>query len=342
MIIRDIVVLGASAGGVETLSELVGKLPKDFPAAVFVVMHLSPFSPSSLPQILSNSGPLPAFHPKDGETIRPGRIYVALPDRHLLVEKNKVRVANGPKENRFRPSVDALFRSVAYACGSRVIGAVLTGSLDDGTSGLWAIKRRGGIAIIQDPGEATFSSMPANVLKQVKVDYTVRIAAMGELLCRLVAKPVGKTPKLGKSELRRMELEVRIASRDNAFEQGIMELGKLSPFTCPECNGALVHLAEGNIIRFRCHTGHSFTPSALLAGATEANEALLWQAMRGMEEVTMLLEQIGKHFADKGEARVAQLFIRKAQKNRVRAQVIHDSVMTEQRLSEDLRHGEGD
>jgi two-component system chemotaxis response regulator CheB len=150
---------------------------------------------------------------------------------------------------------------------------------------------------------------------------------------------VAKRPKLTKKELRRLELEVKIASHDNAFEQGIMELGKLSPFTCPECHGALVHLKEGTIIRFRCHTGHAFTPSALLAGATQANEELLWQAMRGMEEVTMLLEQIGKHFADKGEAGTAQLFNQKAEQNRKRARVIHDSVMTEQRLSEDLRHG---
>ena len=159
---RDIVVIGASAGGVAVLTELVQSLPADFHAAVFIVLHIPPHSPSVLPQILSAAGPLQAVHPVDGERIQKGRIYIASPDHHLLIEDGHVVVRKGPKENRFRPSVDALFRSAAYIYGPRVIGIVLTGTLDDGTSGLWSIKRLGGVAIIQEPKEAPFPSMPAS------------------------------------------------------------------------------------------------------------------------------------------------------------------------------------
>jgi two-component system, chemotaxis family, protein-glutamate methylesterase/glutaminase len=152
---RDIVVIGSSAGGITPLSELVGGLPPDFPASILIVQHIPPHAPSMLPEILSRAGPLPAVHPKPNEPIQPGRIYVAPPDHHLLIaESGKAIVARGPKENRFRPSIDALFRSAAYVYGPRVIGVVLSGALDDGTSGLWSVKRMGGMAVIQDPEDA--------------------------------------------------------------------------------------------------------------------------------------------------------------------------------------------
>jgi len=161
---RDIVVIGASAGGVYASQDLVASLPEDFDAAIFVVLHVAAHSPSFLPNILKASGALVAVHPNDGEAIASGRIYVAPPDHHLLIEGNRVLVKKGPKENRFRPSIDALFRSAAYTFGPRVIGVVLTGMLNDGTSGMWSVKRLGGVGIIQEPAEALYPSMPASVL----------------------------------------------------------------------------------------------------------------------------------------------------------------------------------
>lgn len=147
---HDIIVVGASAGGVETLAEMVSRLPADLPAAVFIVLHVPPYGTSVLPSILSRRGPLPAYHPADGEQIRPGRIYVAPPDHHLIIQQDKVRLTRGPAENRHRPAIDTLFRSAARFYGPRVAGVVLTGTLDDGTAGLLAVKMRGGSALAQD------------------------------------------------------------------------------------------------------------------------------------------------------------------------------------------------
>jgi two-component system chemotaxis response regulator CheB len=334
---RDIVVVGASAGGVEALSRFVEALPCDFPAALFVVLHVPAHSPSRLPEILTSRGPLKAFHAEDGEPISRGRIYVAPPDRHLLLEKNRVLVKNGPKENRFRPSVDALFRSAAYVFGSRAVGIVLSGALDDGTSGLWTIKRMNGVAIAQEPTEAAFSDMPANALQHIKMDHVVPVAQMGTLLAGIVGEIAPKPPKLSAKEKKRLEMEICIARHDCTFERGIMDIGELSPFTCPECHGALVRLKEGDRLRFRCHTGHAFTASGLLAGITQGNEDKLWQAMRSYEESVMLLEHLGKHFKESKQAKSAQRFFKKAQEARDMAQVIHQAILKTENLSEDLQ-----
>jgi len=181
---RDIIVIGASAGGIEALKRLVSELPEDMPAALFVAMHLS-HEPSFLPQILTLAGKLPAEHPADNEPIRTGRIHVAPPNRHMLIEPGRVRLHMGPKENGYRPSIDFLFRSAASAYGPRVAGVVLSGMRDDGVAGLWAIKSQGGLAIVQDPGEATFRSMPLNALTRIDVDFCDSVAAIGGLLARI-------------------------------------------------------------------------------------------------------------------------------------------------------------
>ena len=168
---KDIVVIGASAGGMEALQKLVARLPADLPAALFVVWHLSPGLKSILPSVLDRAGPLRALHPQDGDRIEPGRVYVAPNDHHMLLEKGYVRITKGPKENRFRPAVDPLFRSAAYVYGPRTIGVVLTGALDDGTAGLWTIKLRGGTAIVQEPADAMIRSMPLNALEHTAADY---------------------------------------------------------------------------------------------------------------------------------------------------------------------------
>src|SRR5689334_10290095 len=265
---KDIVVVGASAGGMGALAKLAAGLPADFPAAVFVVWHLSPGVRSVLPQVLTRAGPLNAHVPSDGDRIEPGRIYVAPNDHHMLLEKGYIRVARGPKENRFRPAVDPLFRSAAYIYGPRVIGIVLSGALDDGTSGLWSIKMRGGTAIVQDPEDAEHRSMPLNALGNVAVDYTLPVEKIGPLLARLVGEEAPARAGMAQTELERMQAEIQIAAGGDALEQDIKRFGEFSAFTCPECSGVLTLLRDGTMQRYRCHTGHAYSAGALMESSS--------------------------------------------------------------------------
>ncbi|WP_081909105.1 chemotaxis protein CheB [Deinococcus sp. YIM 77859] len=332
---QRLVVIGASAGGVESLIDLAAALPPDFPAPVLVVVHIPAGTRSLLPQILRRAGPLPAIHPQDGEPLMAGRIYVALPDHHLLVEQGRVAVTKGPKENRFRPAIDALFRSAAYVYGSAVIGVILSGTLDDGVSGLWTIKRRGGVAVVQQPDDALYSEMPVNALQQVDVDYVVPLAELGELLTRLVTQSSQDgEDQMNEEERRRLETEVRIAAEDGALEQGILEMGELSAIACPDCHGALVRLQEGGHVRYRCHTGHAFSASALLAGVNESVEDSLWSAVRALEESTILLRQLGEHHADAGNVRTAELFFDQAHAAEERSRRVRDVLIQENPLDD--------
>ncbi|GAA5512931.1 protein-glutamate methylesterase/protein-glutamine glutaminase [Deinococcus carri] len=334
---QRIVVIGASAGGVESLMDLAASLPADFPVPLLVVLHVPAHGPTLLPQILRRCGPLPAAQAEDGEPLLPGRIYVAPPDHHLLVEDGHVAVTRGPKENRFRPSVDTLFRSAAYAYGPAAIGVVLSGTMDDGTSGLWTIKRRGGVTIVQQPEDALFSEMPENALQQVEVDHVVPLGELAALLTRLVRQETGGgEDRMNEEERRRLETEVRIAAEDNAFEQQVMSLGNLSAITCPECHGSLVRLHEGGTVRYRCHTGHAFSVNALLTGTTEAVEDSLWGAIRGLEESTMLLHQLGEHYAGTGNARLAEAFLDQAHEAEERFRQIRQILLRHRPLDSPL------
>jgi two-component system chemotaxis response regulator CheB len=184
---HDIVVIGASAGGIEALRQLLRGIPPDFPAAVLVVVHLRPRGPSSLPSILSHSGSLPAAFASADEPIEPGRIYVAPPDHHMIVEDWRVQLWRGPKENLHRPAINTLFRSAAVSHRARVVGVILSGFLDDGSAGLWWIKRYGGVTVVQDPSEATFPEMAQNAIEYVEIDHVVRLCQMGKLLSDLAA-----------------------------------------------------------------------------------------------------------------------------------------------------------
>ena len=210
---KDIVVIGASAGGMEALQALVAGLPRDLRASVFVVWHMpQAMGRTILPHLLAKAGPLGAEHPKDGERIAPGRIYVAPPDRHMLIEEGYIRITKGPKENRFRPAVDPLFRSSAYVYGPRVVGVVLSGALDDGTAGLWTIKLRGGTAVVQEPSEALIRSMPLNALHNVDIDHKLGVAEIGELIARLVRQDAQAPPAVAERESAKTAHEIRIAS----------------------------------------------------------------------------------------------------------------------------------
>jgi two-component system, chemotaxis family, protein-glutamate methylesterase/glutaminase len=309
------IVIGASAGGLEPLREVVSQLPADLPAPVFVVMHVPANHHSYLPEILSKTGPLPALHPEDNTKVEAGFIYVAPPDHHLLIDNSFIAVKRGPKENGFRPSIDALFRSAAYSYGSGAIGVVLSGALHDGASGLWSIKRLGGIAIVQEPYEAEYPSMPRSALEYIDANYKIRAKEMGPLLTQLTQEEPTQEEIVGNSideDLRRLAIETQVAAGVNLPEKTILELGPLTQFTCPECKGSLVGITEGHLLRFRCHTGHGFSADALLEGVTETIGGLIWQTTRALQEGSMLLEHIGRHIQESDRSAQADLILAKA------------------------------
>jgi len=297
-----VVVIGGSAGALEPLREIIHRLPSDFPAAVLVVIHLSPDYPSRLPDILRSTSVLPVEHAPQHGPLLPGHIYVAPPDHHLLVGKTEVSLSLGPKENRSRPSIDVLFRSAAYTHGSQVIGVLLSGMLDDGTSGLWTIKQLGGHAVIQHPEEALYPSMPMTAAQQIDVDAIEPVRDIVTRLEYLLHLPTfGQQPRaMDNAEWQRLTLEVGIAQQDSAFEGGILNEGEFSAFTCPECHGVLVKLKEGGRVRFRCHTGHAYSAEALLSDLRTSVEMNVWNTVRVVEEEVMLLEHLAKH-ADEAE-----------------------------------------
>jgi two-component system chemotaxis response regulator CheB len=301
---HDIVVVGASAGGVEALAELAASLPADLPAAVFVVLHIPATGTSALPDILSRHGPLPASHVKDGELIERGRIYVAPPDHHALLRAGQVRLTRGPRENGHRPAVDSLFRSAAREYATRVIGVVLSGALDDGTAGLLAIKSRGGLAVVQEAGDALYPAMPCHALEHVRVDHVVAVASMGKLLARLTAEPAGGPPGPVPTS---MKVEVDVEGFSLEAIEG-ENPGKPSGFSCPDCNGVLWEIQTGDLHRYRCRVGHAWSPASLLTQQTEALEGALWIALRTLEERAALARRLAEPARRRGHSITATRF----------------------------------
>ena len=322
---RDIIVIGASAGGLSAFNRIVKQLPEELNAAIFIVWHLSPYSNSMLPEILNRAGKLKAKHPNDGEPIELGKIYIAPPDHHLLLESGRIRLTKGPKENRFRPAIDPLFRSAAYAYGSRVVGVVLTGALDDGTAGLWAIKDRGGIAVVQDPAEAEQPSMPASALKNVEVDHCLPVSEIPPLLVTLTEQPSGDGDRPAVSE--ELGIETKIALGADAADLDVQQLGEVSEFTCPDCHGSLIQLTNDKLLRFRCHTGHSFGSASLLAELTDSVEDSVWTAIRAVEERIRLLKHLAQHASDLKQTEATSTLYRELQENERRADLLRQAAM---------------
>lgn len=296
-------VIGASAGGLEALRRIVSALPADFPAAICVVVHVAPDSPGLIPEILSSAGDLPAAHGRDQEQLAPGRIYVAPPDHHLLVDaKGRILLGRGPKENRFRPAVDPLFRSAALAFGDRVAGVILSGGLDDGAAGLAAIKRCGGAAIVQDPDDAITPSMPRAALRAVEADACLPAAGIAQAMTALAREY--QPPSREDRSVNDLDKEVGYAAGDVKHLADVVQLGDPSMFTCPECHGVMVALRDPSPLRFRCHTGHAFTVASLTHAVEENVEASLFGAARVLEEYAGLNEALAKAEAgEDGEAR---------------------------------------
>lgn len=294
---RDVVVVGASAGGVEALAELARGLPPDLPAAIFVVLHLPADAKSSLPSILERAGPLPAVHAIDGAPIHPGRVYVAPPNRHLSVAGDRMHVTVGPRINSLRPSIDVLFRSAARSFGPRVVGVVLSGTLNDGTLGLDAIKLRGGVAIIQDPKEARFSGMPRSAIERVTPDFVVPVAQIPTLLEKLTVGPVDAERAVERSDAvahdPRSNADIDAAAPPPREKRA----NGASGLTCPNCHGSVWELDEGGLPRIECRVGHAFSIDAFLGEQAIALEDAIWSAINALEERAATLRRFAARFA---------------------------------------------
>ena len=306
---------------------LVADLPPDLPAALFVVLHIPAYGYSVLPAILSRRGPLPARHPTDGEAIRPGHIYIAPPDHHLLINGSRIRLSRGPTENGHRPAIDTLFRTAAVAAGPRVIGVVLSGALDDGTAGLQAIKRRGGLAVVQDPEDALFSSMPRSAVDHVAVDQILPLPAIAPALATLAREPV--TEREGADVPPEMEIESEIARMDMAAIE-TPRAGEPSGYTCPECHGALWEVQDEGMARFRCRVGHAYSSDSLLAAQAQGLEDALWIALRALEESAALAGRLHERAHQRGHALAASRFEEQAHDTLERAAIVRRALTREQ------------
>jgi two-component system chemotaxis response regulator CheB len=326
---RDIVVIGGSAGAVEAVGKLAGDLPTDLDAAVFVAVHVAPHARSQLPAILNRLGSLPAAQAADHEPIRSGRIYVATPDRHLLLDDGRIRVTRGPRENGHRPAIDALFRSAAMTAGPRVIGVVLSGNLDDGTVGLALVKEAGGVGIVQT--DATFEEMPANAMRGAPVDHAVALSEIPELICRLVSEPVDTSDF---HELRRVRF-VR-----DAPAQPVEVPGESTDVVCPECGGALWEVGR-DPVRFRCRVGHAYGVRSLLSANASSLEQAMWTALRALEERAALLRRISSRFADRGSRQPAERFAEDANALLERAESIREVLLDPDLAGEASETGAG-
>ncbi len=288
-----IVVIGASAGGVGAVRSLAAALPADLPAAVFVVLHIGAHR-SELPWLLNRAGPLPACHPGDGDPIRPGHIYVAPPDHHMLVEPGRVRLSRGPRENWARPAVDPLFRSAALAYGPDVTGVILTGGLNDGTAGLLEVGQRGGTTIVQDPDDAADPAMPRSALRHVAVDHCLPLREIPALLAALVGK--GRSgPFIGGAQAAAPGARSGVTMTEYRLDDPVA-------VTCPDCGGALSRDELGTLTRFSCHIGHVYTAEVMVAAQFAALEWSLAAAMRALKERGELCRQMADKAGRAGDA----------------------------------------
>ena len=301
MIPNNLIVAGASAGGLRALSELVAGLHPDMDAAVVVVMHL-PHNSTGL-YVCKKLQPLTNYRcslAEDGDEILMGHLYIAPADGHLLVKETTLHIGKGPQENRYKPSINVLFRSAAAAWSNHVIAIILTGLLDDGTAGMIAVKKSGGVTIVQDPDDAEYPDMPNAVLKSIAVDYRIPVAAMGDVLKTLTALPQQPTIPAPADVLTEASISERVSIGFNEVQQ----LGEQSIYACPDCGGGLFEIKdiEGND-RYRCHVGHAYSEFTLAHRQAEALESTLWVALRMMEERRNLLLKMKRSDEEKGFTR---------------------------------------
>ncbi|MFH6785557.1 MULTISPECIES: chemotaxis protein CheB [Methylobacterium] len=308
--VHDIVVIGGSAGAVGPLRAILASLPTAGRTSYFVVLHMA--SGGCLAARLGpNPGPLPLVPAADGMAIRPGRVYLAAADSHLLIEPGLIRLGHGPRENTSRPAIDALFRSAALAYGPRVVGVLLSGLLHDGAAGLDAIKARGGLALVQDPDGAEAPDMPRSALAAVPADACAPTETLGAALAGLVARPPGASGPVPED----LALEVAIAAgRAAEITDGLLgRSADPAPITCPDCGGVLSQLREGRVLRFRCQIGHAYTAEALADSHGDALEDALRIALRIVKERADLVGRMAADADRRGNALIAGMYAERAQ-----------------------------
>jgi two-component system chemotaxis response regulator CheB len=296
---HDVIVIGGSAGSLEALQQLMRDLPADLPAAVFIVMHVG--ATSYLAHFLRRNAAIQVKRAEAGERIEWGCVYVAPPGNHLLLHDRHVLLRRGPRENMSRPAIDPLFRSAAATFGGRVIGVIVSGALSDGSAGLRAVKRCGGVAVVQDPHDAAVDEMPRNAMARVEVDHVVASADMAGLLTRLTHQEAGPTPEISVD----IKLEAAIAAQELGDMPIEERLGNVSPFTCPECHGALWEIANGDMLRYRCHVGHAYSADAILAAQADEVERLLRSLLRSHQERAALAGRAAEAERLNGRAKLA-------------------------------------
>lgn len=302
---RDIVVIGGSTGSTDVLKALLADLPEDLPASVFVVTHVPAHSSRILAQVLNSHTRLTVSYAEPGAPIERGRVYLASPDRHLLLTERSVAFGAGPRENMVRPSIDPLFRSAALAYGPRVIGVVLTGMLSDGAAGLAAIKAQGGVAVVQDPETAAAPEMPQAALRATEVDRVASPSELASVIAALAGTPAPPRQGPPPPDLR---LEVEIAAGERLGSDRLLEIADPIPLTCPQCDGVLSEVRGSHPLRFRCQTGHAVNADVLDAQQHEAVEEALRVALRVLEERVTLTERLAVDARGAGRPAVASLY----------------------------------
>jgi two-component system, chemotaxis family, protein-glutamate methylesterase/glutaminase len=320
-----VVVIGASAGGVNALLEISEGLPRFFPAPVCIVQHIGS-NRSLLPELLRYRGPNHAMHAQEGQQIAPGTLHVAPPDRHMLLNGDVLHLRHGPKENHARPAIDPLFRSAALHWGPRAIGVILTGQMDDGTAGLKAIKDCGGIAIVQDPDTAAEPSMPRSALGNVEVDHCVPLAEIAPLLVRLA----GTAPAQHRGPVPEQVVQEVAINQGDATVEKLQSIATPSALTCPECGGGLWEMSDTRPLRYRCHTGHAFSALSLAQAQTDSAEHTLWSSLRALREREMLLRRLASIASATGDTTQAAV-------GNAHADHLREEARTLQELAEDRR-----
>jgi two-component system, chemotaxis family, protein-glutamate methylesterase/glutaminase len=315
---RDIIVIGASAGGVQALDEIVERLPAELPASLFVVLHLAAGGRSVLPSILERRGPLPAAVPAEQQAPERGHIYVAPPDRHLLLVGHEVRLTGGPRENGHRPAIDPLFRSAARTYGPRVIAVVLSGTLDDGAAGARMVRDRGGVVIVQDPDDALYADMPQNTLDTAGADAVIPAAQIAGEICTLLETPL-------------LDGAGRIENVEEQEEHALMDAelavnGTPTELACPDCGGALWEREDGDLVRFGCRVGHVYSPESLVAEHGKALEQALWAALRGLEERADLYRRMARRAQVSGRPSIERRFHNRSESAERHATAVRDAI----------------
>jgi two-component system, chemotaxis family, protein-glutamate methylesterase/glutaminase len=316
-----VVVVGASAGGVGAVMELAGGLPADLDAAICVVLHLPAGTESRLAEIISRAGPLRAVQAHDGEPLTSGRVYVAPPDRHLIVRDQRAAVVRGPHENGLRPSIDVLFRSAALAYGRRAVAVVLSGTRDDGVAGASAVGARGGCVFVQSPDDAVFPEMPREAVSRDHPDRVLPLAELATAITEAVRRLSEEVP-MSENGGAKMNLETDYATLDAAALERNGPPGDSSVYSCPGCGGVLWELEEPELLRFRCRVGHAYTADGVVDGQTESIETALWMALRALQERSQLTERLAARMGDRGAERSRERFAALAEESREQADVI--------------------